>query len=53
MTHAHLRRRWPAIERWFEALEKRSSYLGTRSDHYTHVHDLPPQLGGELLTRVN
>ena len=39
-------RRWPNIEAWFEALEKRPTYLGTRSDFYTHVHDLPPQLGG-------
>jgi glutathione S-transferase len=37
---------WPAIARWFEALEQRETYLGTRSDHYTHSHDLPPQLGG-------
>jgi hypothetical protein len=28
-------------------MESRSSYLGTKSDHYTHCHDLPPQLGGE------
>ncbi|KAI8471411.1 MAG: glutathione S-transferase [Monoraphidium minutum] len=38
--------RWPALERWFEAMESRPTYLGTRSDHYTHCHDLPPQLGG-------
>jgi glutathione S-transferase len=38
--------RWPAIERWFDALEQRSTYLGTKSDFYTHCHDLPPQLGG-------
>jgi len=40
--------RWchPAIHRWFSALERRSSYLGTQSDFHTHVHDLPPQMGG-------
>lgn len=38
--------RWPAVERWFDALEKRETYLGTKSDYYTHCHDLPPQLGG-------
>jgi glutathione S-transferase len=27
-------------------METRDSYLGTKSDVYTHVHDLPPQLGG-------
>mmetsp|Transcript_1875 Transcript_1875/g.2893 ORF Transcript_1875/g.2893 Transcript_1875/m.2893 type:complete len:538 (-) Transcript_1875:616-2229(-) len=37
--------RWPAIERWFNALEQRPTYMGTKSDYYTHCHDLPPQLG--------
>lgn len=27
-------------------MEQRPAYLGTRSDYFTHVHDLPPQLGG-------
>ncbi|KAL4421036.1 hypothetical protein ABPG77_007511 [Micractinium sp. CCAP 211/92] len=38
--------RWPNVERWFEAMEARPAYAGFKSDHYTHVHDLPPQLGG-------
>ena len=37
---------WPNITRWFEALEARPSYQGIRSDWHTHIHDLPPQLGG-------
>ena len=41
--------RWPHIERWFEAMEQRPAYLGTRSDYFTHVHDLPPQLGGACI----
>lgn len=41
-----LRQRFPAIDRWFAALERRSTYLGTQSDFHTHAHDLPPQLGG-------
>jgi len=41
-----LRKRWPPIDRWFQALEQRSTYCGTRSDHHTHSHDLPPQMGG-------
>jgi glutathione S-transferase len=41
-----LRREHPAIERWFAALERRPSYLGSQSDFHTHAHDLPPQLGG-------
>lgn len=38
--------RWPAVERWFDAMESRPTYIATRSDHYTTSHDLPPQLGG-------
>ena len=40
------RRRWPHLDRWFDAMESRETYLGLKSDFYTHVHDLPPQLGG-------
>jgi glutathione S-transferase len=40
--------RWPAVDRWFEAMELRDTYMGLRSDFYTHCHDLPPQLGGDL-----
>ena len=36
----------PNIQKWFEAMETRSTYLGTQSDYHTHVHDLPPQMGG-------
>eukprot|EP00467_Chlorarachnion_reptans_P001607 CAMPEP_0114520924 /NCGR_PEP_ID=MMETSP0109-20121206/19894_1 /TAXON_ID=29199 /ORGANISM="Chlorarachnion reptans, Strain CCCM449" /LENGTH=557 /DNA_ID=CAMNT_0001701959 /DNA_START=122 /DNA_END=1795 /DNA_ORIENTATION=+ len=38
--------RWGNINRWFEAMEKRPSFQGIQSDYYTHVHDLPPQVGG-------
>ena len=41
-----LRKEHPAIDRWFRALEQRSTYLGTQSDFHTHAHDLPPQMGG-------
>ena len=37
---------YPAINRWFDALEKMPSYQLTKSDYYTHCWDLPPQLGG-------
>lgn len=40
-----LRERYPAIHRWFCALEQRSTYRGTQSDFHTHAHDLPPQMG--------
>jgi len=36
----------PGIARWFKALEERDTYRGTQSDMHTHVHDLPPQMGG-------
>jgi glutathione S-transferase len=41
----NLRANHPAIDRWFTALEQRSTYLGTQSDAHTHAHDLPPQMG--------
>jgi len=37
----------PNLCRWFAALEAREhTYRGTQSDFHTHVHDLPPQMGG-------
>ncbi|MBM5802923.1 MAG: glutathione S-transferase family protein [Cyanobacteria bacterium K_DeepCast_35m_m2_155] len=41
-----LRHEHPTIDRWFAALEQRPTYRGTQSDFHTHVHDLPPQMGG-------
>ena len=38
--------RWPCVARWFAAMERRETYRSIQSDFYTHVHDLPPQLGG-------
>jgi len=36
---------WPRLEAWFVAMEGRPSYRHIQSDFYTHVHDLPPQVG--------
>jgi glutathione S-transferase len=36
----------PYFKDWFAAMESRSTYRGTQSDFHTHVHDLPPQMGG-------
>ncbi|KAJ3282983.1 hypothetical protein HDU79_009518 [Rhizoclosmatium sp. JEL0117] len=42
----------PYVERmrasfeWFDALWSREVYRGLASDFFTHVHDLPPQMGG-------
>jgi glutathione S-transferase len=37
---------YPAVNRWFDAMEQLPSYQLTKSDYYTHCWDLPPQLGG-------
>ena len=36
---------YPRLEQWFVAMEGRPSYRNIQSDFYTHVHDLPPQVG--------
>jgi glutathione S-transferase len=36
----------PRMSAWFDAMETRPTYRGTQSDFHTHVHDLPPQMGG-------
>lgn len=36
----------PRFGAWCDAMETRSTYRGTQSDFHTHVHDLPPQMGG-------
>jgi glutathione S-transferase len=41
-----LREENPRLQDWFAAMESRSTYRGTQSDFHTHVHDLPPQMGG-------
>merc|ERR1719296_273850 len=37
--------RFPALNRWLDAFEKREAYLAFKSDYYTHVMDIPPQYG--------
>ncbi|WP_099239526.1 glutathione S-transferase family protein [Synechococcus sp. BDU 130192] len=41
-----LREENPGFAAWFDAMETRLTYRGTQSDFHTHVHDLPPQMGG-------
>ncbi|MFK8186718.1 MAG: glutathione S-transferase family protein [Phormidesmis sp.] len=53
-----LREENPRFSDWFDAMETRATYRGTQSDFHTHVHDLPPQMGGcyendEAQTKVN
>eukprot|EP01063_Lacrimia_lanifica_P002951 TRINITY_DN1159_c1_g2_i1.p2 TRINITY_DN1159_c1_g2~~TRINITY_DN1159_c1_g2_i1.p2 ORF type:complete len:464 (+),score=133.29 TRINITY_DN1159_c1_g2_i1:51-1394(+) len=42
----NMREHHPRIDAWFSAMESRPTYRGTKSDHHSHVHDLPPQMGG-------
>eukprot|EP00928_Gymnodinium_smaydae_P019906 TRINITY_DN17671_c0_g1_i1.p1 TRINITY_DN17671_c0_g1~~TRINITY_DN17671_c0_g1_i1.p1 ORF type:complete len:453 (-),score=104.19 TRINITY_DN17671_c0_g1_i1:252-1610(-) len=42
--------RWQKINEWFDEMEKREAYRATQSDFHTHVHDLPPQIGGCLFS---
>lgn len=39
-------KKYPHLLKWFEAMDTRESYRGIKSDYYTHVQDLPPQIGG-------
>lgn len=41
-----LREENPRLGSWFDGMEARSTYRGTQADFHTHVHDLPPQMGG-------
>ncbi len=41
-----LRESNPHLSHWFDGMESRATYRGTQSDFHTHVHDLPPQMGG-------
>lgn len=41
---------WPALDTWFNAMDALPEFISIRSDAYTHVHDLPPQLGGCIET---
>ena len=42
----NLRENYPFINRWLTLFENLSQYKGTQGDFHTHVHDLPPQMGG-------
>ncbi|MEL6779836.1 MAG: glutathione S-transferase family protein [Cyanobacteria bacterium J06597_16] len=41
-----LREETTQMSAWFDAMESRPTYRGSQSDFHTHVHDLPPQMGG-------
>ena len=37
--------KWKGIDAWFDAFDKRPSYLAFKSDFYTNIMDIPPQYG--------
>jgi len=39
-------KRWKNVDNWFKNMSNRPTFRKIRSDYFTHVHDLPPQLGG-------
>lgn len=42
---ASWKKKYPSLNAWLEAFEKRESYLAFKSDYYTHIMDIPPQYG--------
>jgi len=40
-----MRRKYPALNIWLDAFEKKEHYLAFKSDYYTHIKDIPPQYG--------
>lgn len=39
--------KFPNLCKWFDAMERLSSYQNTKSDYYTHAKALPPQLSAD------
>lgn len=37
--------KWSAVNNWYDAMDSRPAYQAMKSDDFTHVHDLPPQIG--------
>ena len=38
--------KYPHLLTWYATMDTREAYKGIKSDYYTHIHDLPPQIGG-------
>lgn len=37
--------RWPAVDAWFDAMDSRPAYAAIKSDDFSIVHNLEPQIG--------
>lgn len=40
-----MKKKFPALNEWLDAFDKRECFLAFKSDYYTHVKDIPPQYG--------
>ena len=45
LRSAEMKKKYPGLNTWIDAFEKRESYLAFKSDYFTHVRDIPPQYG--------
>lgn len=40
-----MKKKYPGLNNWLDAFDKRECFLAFKSDYYTHVKDIPPQYG--------
>jgi glutathione S-transferase len=40
-----MKKKYPRLNNWLDAFDKRECFLAFKSDYYTHVKDIPPQYG--------
>mmetsp|Transcript_3131 Transcript_3131/g.5814 ORF Transcript_3131/g.5814 Transcript_3131/m.5814 type:complete len:592 (-) Transcript_3131:88-1863(-) len=40
-----MRKKYPGLNNWLDAFDKRECFLAFKSDYYTHIKDIPPQYG--------
>jgi len=40
-----MKKKYPGVNAWLDAFEKKEYYLAFKSDYYTHIKDIPPQYG--------
>jgi len=45
LRSTEMRQKYPALNAWLDAFEKKEHYLAFKSDYYTHIKDIPPQYG--------
>ena len=45
LRDAEMTKKFPALNMWLDAFEKKEYFLAFKSDYYTHIKDIPPQYG--------